>query len=288
MKKRHLLLNSLALLIMLSTWLGGCNSTQKEEVIYKDYDLSKPEKFNMPESLFEISGITFVDGKADTIYAVQDEEGKIFRLAWDIPKQLHAKFGKKGDYEDVAIMNGQAYILKSNGTIYALPMAEVVFEEPEQVKELKGRLPKGEYEGMYADAASGDLYVICKNCTEDNSKNSVTGYIFKPGPDSTSAPRTFSINVDQIKAITGKVSRGFRPSGLAKNPLTNDWYIISAVNKLLVVTDSQWKVKDAFPLNGNMFMQPEGIAFDKAGNLYISNEGDDLFSGNILKFKKIK
>lgn len=288
MKKRHLLLNSLALLIMLSISVAGCNSTQKEEVIYKDYDLSKPEKFNMPESLFEISGITFVDGKADTIYAVQDEEGKLFRLAWDIPKQLHAKFGKKGDYEDVSIMNGQAYILKSNGTIYALPMAEVVFEEPEQVKELKGRLPKGEYEGMYADAASEDLYVICKNCTEDNSKNSVTGYIFKPGPDSTTAPRTFSINVDQIKAITGKVSRGFRPSGLAKNPLTNDWYIISAVNKLLVVTDSQWKVKDAFPLNGNMFMQPEGIAFDKAGNLYISNEGDDLFSGNILKFKKIK
>jgi hypothetical protein len=288
MKKRHLLLNSLALLIMLSTWLGGCNSTQKEEVIYKDYDLSKPEKFNMPESLFEISGITFIDGKADTVYAVQDEEGKLFRLAWDIPRQLHSKFGKKGDYEDVSIMNGQAFILKSNGTIYSLPMSEVVFEEPEQVKELKGMLPKGEYEGMYADAGRGELYVICKNCAEDDSKSSVTGYIFKPGQDTTATARTFSINVDQIKAITGKVARGFRPSGLAKNPLTGEWYMISAVNKLMVVTDSQWKVKDAFPLNGNMFLQPEGIAFDKAGNLYISNEGDDLFSGNILKFKKIK
>jgi DNA-binding beta-propeller fold protein YncE len=293
MKSKHLLLNSFAFLLTLGISLDSCNSTQKEEIIYKDYDLSKPEKFNMPESLFEISGIAFIDGKADTVYAIQDEEGKLFRLAWDVPKQLHTKFGKKGDYEDVAIMNGQAYILKSNGTIYDLPMSEVAFEEAEVVKELKGLLPKGEYEGMYADAGTGELYVICKNCAEDDSKSSVTGYIFKPDQDTTRAPgtavpATFSINVDEIKAITGKVARGFRPSGLAKNPVTNEWYIISAVNKLMVVTDSQWKVKDAFPLNGNMFLQPEGIAFDKAGNLYISNEGDDLFSGNILKFKKIK
>jgi uncharacterized protein YjiK len=288
MNKKHSLLRYFALFVMLGIALAGCNSTHKEEVIYKDYNLGKPEKFNMPESLFEISGITFVDGKSDTIYAIQDEEGKVFRLAWDIPKQLHAKFGKKGDYEDLAIINGQIYVLKSNGVLSNFPLSEAIFEEPEDVREIKGLLPKGEYEGIYGDAAAGELYVICKNCPQDDSKKSVTGYILKPDGDSTAIPKSFSIDVDQIKAITGKVSRGFRPSGLAKNPLTKDWYIISAVNKLLVVTDSQWKVKDAFTLNGNMFIQPEGLAFDRAANLYISNEGDDLFSGNILKFKKAK
>ncbi|GGH43994.1 hypothetical protein GCM10007423_41800 [Dyadobacter endophyticus] len=273
--------------LLLGLLAAGCNSAQKETEIFREYDLNKPEKFNLPESLFEVSGIAFDKGQSDTVYAIQDEDGKLFRLAWEVPKQQHSKFSKKGDYEDVSIINDRAYILKSNGTIYTFPMAEAVFEEPEGVAEVKGILPKGEYEGMYGDEGTGELFVICKNCAGDDSKNSVSGYILKTGPDSVIAESgKFAINVDEIKAITGKVARGFRPSGIARNPITKEWYIISAVNKLVVVTDRQWKVKGAHHLNSNMFIQPEGIAFDNAGNLYISNEGDDLFSGNVLKFRK--
>jgi len=257
---------------------------QKEKIVFGEYDMSTPEKFNMPESLFEISGITFNQGKSDTVYAVQDEEGKLFRLGWENNRQLHSKFAKKGDYEDVAILKDQAVILKSNGFLYTMPLSESVFEESEHTKEWKKLLPKGEYEGMYADNEHDELYIICKKCPQDNSRNSVTGYILNPFRDSSNV-KSFSIQVDEIKAITGKVLRGFRPSGLARNPKSGDWYILSAVNKLLVVTDEKWKIKDAFPLNGNVFVQPEGIAFDQAGNLYISNEGDDLSNGNILKFR---
>lgn len=286
MIKKSTKLTFLILLFLAS--LSGCNSQQKEHVAYKDYDLEKPEEFNMPESLFEISGIAFNKGNSDTVYAIQDEEGKLFRLGYGVNKQLHAKFAKKGDYEDVSILNDQAIILKSNGVLYMLPLSEAVYEEPEKVKEIKNLLPKGEYEGMYGDEKSGNLYVLCKNCKQDDSKVSVTGYILKPGGDSTQTLGKFSIDVNQIKAISHDVERGFRPSALAQNPLTSDWYIVSAVNKLLVVTDVNWKVKQAYHLSGNIFVQPEGIAFDKAGNMYISNEGDDLSNGNILKFKKKK
>ncbi|WP_353718098.1 SdiA-regulated domain-containing protein [Dyadobacter sp. 676] len=287
MKNLYKTILPLATFLALPLLLSSCNSTQKEEENFRGYDLSKPEKFNLPESLFEVSGITFDKGHNDTIYAIQDEDGKLFRLAWDIPRQLHTKFAKKGDYEDLAIVHDRAYILKSNGTIFTFPMSEVFYDEPDGVTEVKSLLPKGEYEGMYGDEATGELYVICKNCAEDDSKNSVSGYILKAGPDGAiTQSGSFAINVEQIKAITGKVARGFRPSGIARNLLTREWYIISAVNKMVVVADQQWNVKDAHHLNSNMFIQPEGIAFDNTGDLYISNEGDDLFSGNVLKFRK--
>jgi hypothetical protein len=249
------------------------------------YDLSKPEKFFMPSGLLEISGIAFHNGNNDTVYAIQDEEGRLFRLAWQNKKQQHTKFGKGGDYEDLTIWNEKVMVLKSNGSLYTFPFSESVNKEALHVQEFKQLLPQGEYESIYADEPSGNIYVLCKNCPADDSKRAVTGYILTAG-DELKQAESFTIDVGEIKTIAGKVKRGFRPSGLAQNPLTKEWFIISAVNKLLVITDNNWHVKEGYPLNGRIFSQPEGIAFDKAGNLYISNEGDDLSEGNILKFER--
>lgn len=89
----------------------------------------------MPESLLEISGITFNKSISDTIYAIQDEEGKLFRLPWGIKKQNNAKFGKKGDYEDLTIINDHAFILKSNGTLFSFPMSDAVYEDVDGARE---------------------------------------------------------------------------------------------------------------------------------------------------------
>jgi len=267
--------------------MPGCTVLADKEQTVKNYRLEKPQKFNMPESLLEISGITLYKGKKDTFYAIQDEQGRLFRIALGVKKQVNAKFGRQGDYEDLAIVNDRVIILKSNGHLISFPFADRIYAEVDSVQEWKDVLPKGEYEGMYADEASGNIYVICKNCPEDNSKNKVSGYILHNG-DAIDPVGGFQIDVDEIKHITGKVKRGFRPSGIAKNPLTSEWFIISAVNKLLVVTDDKWKIKEACILSSNLFNQPEGIIFDSTGTLYISNEGDDLSEGNILKFERFK
>ncbi|MFT3705875.1 MAG: SdiA-regulated domain-containing protein [Agriterribacter sp.] len=271
-----------SIVVLIYVCLAGCVSGSPDIPTPPHYRLDEPEKFLMPESLLEISGIAFHHGKSDTVYAIQDEEGKLFRLAWREKKQTHIKFGKKGDYEDVTILHDEAIVLKSNGALYFFPLGD---EDIDSTKESKHIFPQGEYEGLYADEQSGNIYVLCKNCMADNSKASVTGYILQQ-KDSLQQTGSFSIDVSAIKDITGKVKRGFRPSGLAQQPLTKEWFIISAVNKLLVITDSNWQVKEVYPLDGKIFNQPEGIAFDNAGNLYISNEGDDLVQGNILKFAR--
>src|SRR4026209_2183641 len=153
--------------------MPGCTVLGDKEQTVKNYRLDKPEKFNMPESLLEISGITLYKGKKDTFYAVQDEQGRLFRIAWGVKKQVNAKFGKQGDYEDLAIVNDRVIILKSNGHLFSFPFADRIYAEVDSVQEWKDILPKGEYEGMYGDGASADLYLICKNCPGDNSKNMV-------------------------------------------------------------------------------------------------------------------
>ncbi|MEO5997830.1 MAG: SdiA-regulated domain-containing protein [Chitinophagaceae bacterium] len=263
--------------------IAGCKSPDKLKQLLQGYDLDKPEKFFMPESLHEISGISFHNNKSDTIYAIQDEEGKLFRLAWNQKKQYHTKFARSGDYEDLAIVREKVFILKSNGSLFGFPIKDATYVELDSVPEWKHLLPPGEYEGLYGDETTGNLYALCKNCPVDKNNETVTGYVLKTG-DSIYRAESFVIDMHEIELFTGKVKSGFRPSALAKNLLTNDWYIISAVNQMLVVTDSTWKIKEVCKLNAGKFSQPEGIAFDSLGNLYISNEGDDFSEGNILKF----
>lgn len=249
------------------------------------YDLTKPVKYNMPDALLEISGIALYHGRADSIYAQQDEDGHIYYLKAGDKKAAYSKFAGHGDYEDIAIMGEQVYLLRSDGVIYTFPFKQVRSGKIAGVKEFKELLPAGEYEGMYADEKSRQLYVLCKACKGDNDKKIGVGYIFSASKANDIKPAgSFTINVKDIEAQLGKSKISFRPSALAKNTKTNEWYVLSSVNKALIVTDANWHVKAAYPLNASLFIQPEGMAFDAQNNLYISNEGDKLNPGTILKF----
>lgn len=257
--------------ILLYAFLGACGQVKTPTDSPDGYDLSNPQKFNMPSSLLEISGIQFNKGNPDTVYAIQDEQGKIFRLRPGDKKAKHLKFGKSGDYEDLAILREQMFVLKSNGTIFSL--SNFTAREIGRVKEIKGLLPKGEYEGLFADEADDRLYVLCKNCKTDKGKAQSTGYILKvESPEKLIMDKGFVVN------------SAIQPSGLSKNPRTGEWFILSSAKNSLVVCDAQFNAKAVYKLNSAVFLQPEGIAFDSHNNLYISNEGDELSTGNILKF----
>jgi SdiA-regulated len=277
-----ILLNSLFILLLFFT---ACKNPNKNNKTPEAYDLNQPEKFIMSGSLLEISGICFYKGIKDTIYAIQDEEGKLFRLGLGNKKNYNTKFAKRGDFEDVAIINETVYVLRGDGTLFSFDKKETGSDVAGTVNEWKDLLPKSEYEGLYGDESTGKLYVLCKICSADDNYKKVSGYIFNVG-DSVTLSSGFSIDVTAIQSLTTKLRTGFKPSALAKNPVTGEWFILSGSNKLLVIADTSWKVKDVYPLNGNRFNQAEGLAFDGEGNLYISNEGDDGANGNILLFKR--
>ncbi|UOE52092.1 SdiA-regulated family protein [Mucilaginibacter sp. SMC90] len=253
------------------------------------YDLNKPVKYKMPDDLTEISGFAFHNGKNDSVYAEQDEEGFLFNLKLGDKKASYTKFAKSGDYEDVAICREQVIMLKSDGILFTFPFSQVRTKEVANVKKTKGELPEGEFEAMCADDKTGLVYVLCKHCADEKTSKSSSGYILKLQPDGMlKQAGSFAIDVKEIERLANKKRVPFRPSAMAKNTFTNEWYILSSVNKMLVVTDVNWKVKNVYPLSVTIFNQPEGMAFDNQRNLYISNEGDQLSAGNILKFSFIK
>ncbi|MFT3827556.1 MAG: SdiA-regulated family protein [Chitinophagaceae bacterium] len=251
------------------------------------YNLAKPQKFFMPDALIEISGIAFHHGRADSMYAIQDEQGKLFYFHPGVKSVTHAKYGKSGDYEDVAILNETVVVLKSSGSLHVFPFSRARDAEIQDVvTEWKHILPQGEYESLYADNATNQLYVLCKQCEVDKKTDLLTGYIFSvTASDSVFQSATFTIDVkDVLQKAPDKKKKEFRPSAMAKNPRTQQWYIISSVNKMLVITDGNWKVQEVHLLDPTVFHQPEGLAFDTNNNLYISNEGDEVTAGNVLKF----
>jgi hypothetical protein len=276
----------LVVLFAFSVMITGLSCIEKKTYTSPPgYDLNAPIKYFMPESLQEISGIAFHQGKPDSIYAEQDEEGKVFYFKLGDKQIGHSKFGKAGDYEDIAILGNQVVLLRSDGVFFIFPFNQVRSGHIANVQKWNEVLPSGEYEGLYADEKTNQLYTLCKHCDIDNTAKKSTIYAFSLSQNgSLKQTGQFSINVKDIEAKLGVKKIAFHPSAFAKNQNTNEWYVVSSVNKILVVTDAAFKVKSVYPINPSLFIQPEGIAFDNQNNLYISNEGDKITPGTVYKF----
>jgi uncharacterized protein YjiK len=85
--------------------------------------------------------------------------------------------------------------------------------------------------------------------------------------------------------MIGEEKIKFKPSAAAINPVTDELFIISSVNKLLVIADRKGNPKQTYPINAGLFKQPEGITFTPEGDLIISNESADRGVANLLFFK---
>jgi uncharacterized protein YjiK len=262
--------------------IHSCGGQKKEFTSPGGYNLSAPDKMIQKESLLEISGIAPL-GKGDTMLAVNDEEGKVFLVSWMGKKNRTIKFSSQGDFEDVTHFKHWIFVIRSDGTVYA-------FSDTTRKKidatEVNLKLPKGEYESIYADEDMNQLIILTKrprNKNDANKPDKIFGHSFELLNDSIGNRQSFVIDLGILPQFKG-VKKVFAPSAFARNKVTNEWYILSSSQKALLVTTGEWRAKEVHKLDGNMFNQPEGIAFDDENNLYISNEGDELQNGNILKF----
>jgi hypothetical protein len=259
-----------------------CSSSAGDKPAYKSpdgYNLNKPFLLKLPVELDEISGVAFY--AFDTsVFAIGDEFGWLYKIPLTTSKPIRKwKFSNQGDYEDLVMVDKVFYVLQSNGNITAF-----TFDDHNQIltQQLEFPASGNEFEILYFDPHIFKLILLCKDCETDKKKALTAFYfnlLYKRFDDSS------AINVTAIANMIGEKKIKFKPSAAAIHPITKELYIISSVNKLLVITDAKGSVKQTLPLDAALFKQPEGITFTPDGDLIISNEAADRGVANLLFYK---
>jgi len=270
------------------------------------YKLDDPDQtFELPEILKEISGLSF-NHDFSKLYAVQDEKGLVFiidKIRGEVEKEF--KFHKDGDYEGIEVVGDDVYVVKSTGTIYEINKLGEADQKMEKYNLFLTR--ENDVEGLCFDPATNKLLMACKGVPATGESFEIIRYKkvvygFDIATKNIDSIPVYSIMLDGIQKCihTSKALKdpevlkssfsyeeevlNFNPSAIAIHPATKNVYILSSAGKTLIVLNTEGEVIYIEKLDKEIHRQPEGIAFDKDGTLYISNEGSDKKTARIYKF----
>jgi uncharacterized protein YjiK len=253
------------------------------------YDLNNPDKtFVMPAVLNEISGITVID--TSTVACIQDENGIVF--LYDVRGKgivNRISFRKNGDFEGIANVNGTIYVLRSDGTLFKVKN----FDSSEPAEEIRLKeLPHNDYEGLCYDRKNNRLLIAPKEKIDDSHKKGIKHGIY--GFDLNQDVRvmdpviTFDLSainkfIAENNAFSGseagkkdkgnKLKTDFHPSEICIHPITGKLFVLSSIDSILFVFNTDGTIEHIFRLNPEIFTMPEGLTFFENGDMLVSNEG---------------
>lgn len=233
------------------------------------YNLNQPDAaFALPAELLEISGLTAID--STRLAAVQDERGIIYVLDRRTAIIVNrGRFRGRGDYEGIEVVDSLAWMLRSDGVLYsAESVVESEMESTRHDLDLHGSC---DAEGLTFDALAGRLLIACKENPGRRQGRTRAIYAFDLATKSRIESPVYLIE----RLGLDVPSNLFKPSALAVHPQSGFLFILSSVRKVLVVIDpaEPERIREARQLSGDLFPQPEGLAFFSDGTLFIANEG---------------
>lgn len=286
---------------------GTSNEHETSEIVSSaadlPYDMADPDKkYTLPKSLSEVSGLAYY--RDNEILCVQDEKANVYTFNLEREDVTSTyDFGKKGDYEDIALAGSTVYVIRSDGRIYEID--DFLSKDPD-VKDHKTILSgKNNTEGLAFDPGSNALLIACKESPATDKDKPYKGYraVYRfdlEDKDLVKEPfilveldkldihrkissfRDFSLRIAlRLHLIESKTS--FYPSAIAIHPVSGQFYLLSSKGKVLIILDRKGNVLHVEDLDPKVFRQPEGICFSPAGDMFISNEGKGG-KGTILKF----
>ncbi|WP_419212069.1 SdiA-regulated domain-containing protein [Maribacter sp. X9] len=236
--------------------------------------------WELPKVLNEISGIAWL--KDGTIACVQDEDGIIF--IYDLQQNKiveEIEFAGSGDYEGITVHNDDAYVLRSDGTIYQVLNFRT---KNRKVQTFKTEFSEeNNMESLTLNPKTQSLIIAPKDRDMQDDFKGLYQILIDSKKMSASPSVKINMNDGAFKNYKHKkVYKTFSPSDVAIHPKTGEYYVLEGKNPKLVILNADGTIKTVHELHKDTFAQPEGITFSPDGTLYISNEaGDDV--ANILK-----
>lgn len=250
------------------------------------YSFSKPDVVKLPQELDEISGIVYYP-KDTSLFAIIDEGGDIYKFSIKNPKRLRKwKVDKKRDFEDLVLQDSTFYLLVSDGDLVELKFQNNQFVS-KQHKIGEVSTGQNEFESLYRSPEANYLVIMCKDCVED-SKKTLSTYAFHFNDSTNQFQKHLVYDISTLHQKLG-IEKRLHPSAAAINPVNKDIYIISSIQKIILILSSKGEFKTYYKLNPGLYKQPEGMAFTPDGDLIISNEfAEDGFANILLLKNKMK
>ncbi|MCC7503497.1 MAG: SdiA-regulated domain-containing protein [Flavobacteriales bacterium] len=252
------------------------------------YELNRPTTvLELPAQLVEISALTDVD--STTVACVQDESSTLYFIGLKDGRVLRTEtFGGPADMEGLTRVGSGYFALRSDGLIH-------------HIEQVRGRwvtqdtfrldIPNRNIEGLGYDDRSGLVLVSPKDITKGGPevRDDRILYAFDPKDPAHSCRPVLKLSVDALtrqaeaKGIavpTRTTDKGrtvsalkLRYSSVAVHPATGHYYLLSAVDRMLLVVDRAGLLVDLAVLDAELLPKPEGITFLSNGDLVLSSEG---------------
>lgn len=241
------------------------------------YQLRQPNRIIALKDSFlqEISGLGTLSIPGQ-LCAISDERGEIYLLTVkeELVIEKTIPFREKGDFEGVECVGDTLFALQSNGKLYEL--TNWVSGTP-SVRQYQTGLDKShDLEGLGYDPNNNRLLLACKEDPASNVPRTI--WAFELATRSLNPQPVYTLDPNQINAQLGlppkEKNKYLSPSGIAVHPISSNVYILSSALRCLVVLNpTSGQVVSVELLDKQLFPQPEGIAFEKNGDLWISSEG---------------
>lgn len=241
----------------------------------------------LPPQLREVSGITAID--EHTLACLQDEAGALFLvdLSGKSPPRVSV-FGEPGDYEGLARVGPEYWVLRSDGLLLRLSSRDGRLEVASS-----HRMPTehDDWEGLCFDGDRGVLLVLPKDRVGKDKEERDQRFVFAVDP-STGAMQPQPVLQLEVSALIEQADAGgiglpTKTTGKGKTrkklkllgseilaiPGTEELLLLSATDRALLRVDRAGRLLGLKLFEEEDLPQPEGMAWLPDGRLLVASEG---------------